>query len=608
MATTAETFRGAEAQAYLAQQIAEMRAVYTEAQRQLELELAKATATDFARFRANEHLKQIRAIIAALDAEARDLAEKVTPIAYERGAEIGVDGLRRQGIPADLNMGNKIHTKGVAVLTDSLTTDLLTANGSLRTQAERWIRRTQLAGNQDRELTELIAQGVARGETRKQTSNRIRDALVKELGEGAKVVVNGRKFDPDYYAELVARTRTREAVTQGSINTGVEYGVDLYQVSFHASSCPVCVPFQGKVFSLTGGDGFPQLEKRPPYHPQCGHVLLAYVPIPGKDAEVDALREFSNSPDRAVASDDDYRSVVRGEKGPKLEDVLSRPGAAHRPAAKPVRKPKAGEPKQTAAEVSDAIAVRAEPFVPAKTVQEAAEYAQTTGLALKADYTNLHLDAANAMNEAIEDTIRLFPEMRGRMEFIGSAQARNRAYKADRINQLVTRGGMSEASAKKFVDRAVGRIEARVWAQSVPWDGFKGITFNEARLNPNQLATWQVMADRMERSGFHPVGCNTLKSVVDHELGHQIDDLLDLKNNPKVLDLYRNRSRFTQDGQTAASIKEQLSQYAEVGGIEEFIAESWAEFRNNPNPRWIAREIGEIITSEATRRAKGVVP
>jgi hypothetical protein len=167
---------------------------------------------------------------------------------------------------------------------------------------------------------------------------------------------------------------------------------------------------------------------------------------------------------------------------------------------------------------------------------------------------------------------------------------------------------MSEASAKKFVDRAVGRIEARVWAQSVPWDGFKGITFNEARLNPNQLATWQVMADRMERSGFHPVGCNTLKSVVDHELGHQIDDLLDLKNNPKVLDLYRNRSRFTQDGQTAASIKEQLSQYAEVGGIEEFIAESWAEFRNNPNPRWIAREIGEIITSEATRRAKGVVP
>ena len=42
------------------------------------------------------------------------------------------------------------------------------------------------------------------------------------------------------------------------------------------------------------------------------------------------------------------------------------------------------------------------------------------------------------------------------------------------------------------------------------------------------------------------------------------------------------------------SMKNEVSQYA-AKKIEEFIAESWSEYRNNPSPRPVATKIGGII-------------
>ena len=60
--------------------------------------------------------------------------------------------------------------------------------------------------------------------------------------------------------------------------TTVQNGIDLMQFSYHSTSCPVCHPYERKVFSISGTHpDFPPLERRPPIHPQCAHILVSYV-------------------------------------------------------------------------------------------------------------------------------------------------------------------------------------------------------------------------------------------------------------------------------------------------------------------------------------------
>jgi hypothetical protein len=53
-----------------------------------------------------------------------------------------------------------------------------------------------------------------------------------------------------------------------------ELGRDLVQWSSHPNSCPVCLPYNGNTYSLSGRDKqYPKATLLPPGHPRCKHVL-----------------------------------------------------------------------------------------------------------------------------------------------------------------------------------------------------------------------------------------------------------------------------------------------------------------------------------------------
>ncbi|MDE7364524.1 MAG: hypothetical protein K2N27_06520, partial [Ruminococcus sp.] len=95
-----------------------------------------------------------------------------------------------------------------------------------------------------------------------------------------------------------------------------------------------------------------------------------------------------------------------------------------------------------------------------------------------------------------------------------------------------------------------------------------------------------------------PVGCDTIKSVLDHEIGHQLDNLLGIRNNPDITSIF--------DYTTSEELKDMLSGYAVNNSnrnkYAEMIAEAWAEYCNNPEPRPIAKYIGDIIIQEYKRK------
>ena len=308
MAKAPQTFDPEDA--FARKLIAELTGLYGDAKSKLDRILASGAVTDFQRFRAGELTKQVDAIERALDAYAVKYSNKLIPHAYREGAEFCREALKESGLDVDVvNMGNRVNARSVQAIATQMAADLVAADSSLGRDAKRIIRATQQKAINERNIQQAIARGILEGETRKQVSGRLAGELKAALGDGVKVAVNGRNFDPDYYAKLVARTMTRSAATEGTLNFGREYDIDLFQVSVHDNPCvEICAAIQGRVYSLSGLDpDFPPISEvgYPPYHPNCRHVLISYVPK--NDKERAGLAKLSRSRE-PIADLEDYRA------------------------------------------------------------------------------------------------------------------------------------------------------------------------------------------------------------------------------------------------------------------------------------------------------------
>jgi len=105
----------------------------------------------------------------------------------------------------------------------------------------------------------------------------IKDGLVSQDGAFQFVEINGRRYELESYSELLGRTTTREAFTQGTIDQALAEGADLVKISGHASTCEICGPFEYKIFSISGtSPDHPMLTDAPPFHPNCGHIITIY--------------------------------------------------------------------------------------------------------------------------------------------------------------------------------------------------------------------------------------------------------------------------------------------------------------------------------------------
>jgi len=87
---------------------------------------------------------------------------------------------------------------------------------------------------------------------------------------------------------MVARTTTREAMTQGTVNRLQEHGIQLAQVSAHSAE-DFCRYYENTIVSLDGPHPiYPPISAingGPPFHPRCVHVLMRFVERLATDEE-----------------------------------------------------------------------------------------------------------------------------------------------------------------------------------------------------------------------------------------------------------------------------------------------------------------------------------
>ena len=233
-----------------------------------------------------------------------------------------------------------------------------------------------------------------------------------------------------------------------------------------------------------------------------------------------------------------------------------------------------------------------------KTVKEANNYAEKV-LGVKADYTGIDVRCANEWNRGLAAMKNKYPEVAEQIKFVGSMQKRNELLKAELKNYA--KNNKLAKGTKELLDYVLGKlnIKSNRTAESFhatrlgnnPDENeiikivnkYAGISLNSNYYNNYD----NVIAERKSQvtNGWKPVGCDTMKSIFDHEFGHQIDKLLNVSDTQNVKDFYK---RYKEE------IKEGLSKYA-LTKREEFIAEVWSEYNNNPKPREIANEVGKFI-------------
>lgn len=229
-----------------------------------------------ARYR-KELLQQVNKELALLQSRATPLMENLIKEAYvksviyvNRKLNIKMKSTKEADILKELS---KTHRKTINVFIRNKLNDLSDVN---------YFIGRQIKDNIQKAVEEAVGLKLGTNETLKECKKNILKNF-SEQGITAIKTKNNRYIRMDAYAEMVARSTTREVTNTATILQVSELGYDLVKMSEHSGACPICQKYEGRVYSISGKDKrFPRLDVAfssgyANIHPRCRHVLEPYI-------------------------------------------------------------------------------------------------------------------------------------------------------------------------------------------------------------------------------------------------------------------------------------------------------------------------------------------
>lgn len=174
----------------------------------------------------------------------------------------------------NINLNSNYHKNTINVLLNDISIVMFTSLDNGYKYLSGLLLRTQQQILREEKINQLVAEGLAEKGTVYQVRKKLLESLIEELGKDSMIQAGSKKYSLKTYSELLARTKIREAQSYATLNVAMDSGSDLVQVSSHNTRCPICIEYEGKVYSISGKDkDFPALLEQPPYHPNCLHSL-----------------------------------------------------------------------------------------------------------------------------------------------------------------------------------------------------------------------------------------------------------------------------------------------------------------------------------------------
>ena len=162
--------------------------------------------------------------------------------------------------------------------------------------------------------------------------NELVNTLLKE-GVTAFTDKAGRNWGLHTYCNMVCRTTSRQAEVLAVLTA--DESQDLYEISSHGTTCEICAPLEGRVYSRSGTDpdfpplaaAFGKIDKNGSddltntwlnIHPNCLHVLKPWTTFGRTDEEIQKKKDFSsfkkNPPTRDPRTDKQIEAYRNKEK------------------------------------------------------------------------------------------------------------------------------------------------------------------------------------------------------------------------------------------------------------------------------------------------------
>ncbi|MFA5092030.1 MAG: phage minor capsid protein [Candidatus Paceibacterota bacterium] len=271
--------------------------------------------------------REVRQIVNEARAFSRFWIKENLERSYNRGTTISRLAIEQAGLKLGKIPRTYLAASSINYGIEQMSGDMEIALGSITKKFNRMIRgmsvqikgakaaeRMLTAESLERIATRSAVQSYVSGEGYKTTAQSIMDGFRKEIGAGLVRVVGPsgkpRNYQLKDYSQMVARTRMAEIHSEGTKNVLFENGMDFVEVTAYGTDCEICAEHEGLIYSISGEgeldnanfEGALTDDAEPPFHPNCTHVLMPYIPSED-EVESDPTGTFEALADEEVAQE-----------------------------------------------------------------------------------------------------------------------------------------------------------------------------------------------------------------------------------------------------------------------------------------------------------------
>lgn len=233
-------------------------------------------------------------------------------------------------------------------------------------------------------------------------------------------------------------------------------------------------------------------------------------------------------------------------------------------------------------------------------VDQLSSFVRKHGFCDICDFSGLNISAARTIVNCVIAVIYKYPYLRGTMCYVGSKNGyvamlkKFTRYDPQTLKLLgvqhICDNAMAQSIGQTLLELISEQTESatnNVLAQAISGMGLvDGILLDENDFSTTRFLQIKKNLLECEKSGFYPRGCNSVSSVIYHELGHMVDFLCRASEDDELVMQYKSSTKH--------EIGNKLSEYAATS-VREYVAEGFSEYMSSSAPRTTAKFVVGVM-------------